>query len=565
MPDREGRPLGIGRGGTEAPPPDALVSDVRAGRLTRRQLVQHATVLGLSLPAIGALLAACGGDDEEAAAPPAATGAGEEATTATTAAARGGVAQIALGAGTLKENLDPAIAAGTTNNFAIGQVSELLLELDPDTWEPSAGLAETWETNADASEWTLVLREAEWHDGKPLTAQDAAYSLARHLDEATGSALFSNFSPFLDPDGIEAVDDRTLRLRLKQPNSFFYLALGIHRAQIVQDGTTDFEALVGTGPFRVQSFTPGQSFELDRNPGYWQPDVPFLDGVRGVAIPEVAGQVRSVVSGESHIATDVDFTASEEAERSGGDLEVIFKKSEQILPIVLDVTKEPFGNRQVRDALKLAIGRQQVVDVAFHGLGETGNDFPAPPSDTAFFPPDLPPPEQNAEEARRLLAEGGYPDGLELTLLASQAGAAMMDEAVVLADSVAGSGFRIKVEQVPAETYWDQIWLTRPMYVSNWNRRHPWQFLSELFRTDAPWNESKISIPQIDELLNEAARTPEFDQQREIIWQALTLVRDDAGWIVPGWVHQLFLKKAELGGIGFRVLAGLDLRQATLA
>ena len=527
---------------------DPLVSDCvrdlvsQTHTLSRRDFLHRASLFGLSSAAVGTLLAA---------APTPAT------------AAKGGMVQVALGAGTLKENLDPATAAGTTNNFTIGQVSETLLNLDPDTWEPGPGLAESWETNADASEWILSLRDAEWHDGKPLTAMDAAYSLRRHLDKDGGSSLYSNFAPFLAPDGVEVADARTLKLKLMQPNSFLYLALGAHRAQLIQDGTTGFEALVGTGPFRVKSYKPGQSFELDRNPGYWQSDRPHLDGVRGVAIPEVAGQVRSVVSGPSHIATDVDFTGAKEADRRD-DLEVIFKKSEQILPIVLDVTQAPFDDRRVRDAVKLAIDRQAIVDVAFHGLGETGNDFPAPPSDTAFYPSDMPPPQQRHEEARRLLAEAGYPDGIDLSLNASQAGAAMMDEAIVFAESVAGAGIRVEVKQVPSETYWDQIWLTKPMYVSNWNRRHPWQFLSELFRTDAKWNESKAKVPEIDGLLDEAARTPEFDRQRRLIARALKLVRDESGWIVPGWVHQLFLKKTELKGIRFGVLARLDLRDATL-
>ena len=517
-----------------------LVSQART--LSRRDFLHRASLLGLSSVAAGALLAA---------APTPAR------------AAKGGVVQVALGAGSLKENLDPAIAAGTTNNFTIGQVAETLLQLDPDTWEPSPGLAESWETNADASEWTLSLREAEWHDGKPVTARDAAYSLGRHLDKDGGSSLHSNFAPFLAPEGVEVVDDRTLKLKLMQPNSFLYLALGAHRAQLIQDGTTDFGALVGTGPFRVKSYQPGQSLELDRNPGYWQSGRPHLDGVRGVAIPEVAGQVRSVVSGPSHIATDVDFTGAKEADRRE-DLEVVFKKSEQILPIVLDVTQAPFDDRRVRDAVKLAIDRQRIVDVAFHGLGEIGNDFPAPPSDTAFYPSDIPPPEQRHEEARRLLAEAGHPNGIDLELNASQVGAAMMDEAIVFAESVAGAGIRVDVKQVPSETYWDQIWLTKPMYVSNWNRRHPWQFLSELFRTDAKWNESKAVVPEIDALLDEAARAPEFDQQRQLIARALRHVRDEAGWIIPGWVHQLFLKKTELKGIRFGVLARLDLREATL-
>ena len=509
---------------------------------SRRDLLIGAAALGVATPVLGSSLV--GGFSRAA-------------------RGEGNVVQVALGAGTLKENLDPAIAAGTTSNFAINQVAETLLELDPDSWEPGPGLAARWDVSDDATEWTLHLREAEWHDGKPLTARDAAYSIARHLDQDTGSALYSSFNPFLTADGIAVLDDRTLRLHLTQPNSFLYLPLGMHRSQIVQEGTMEFATLVGTGPFRVTSFSPGQSFELDRNPNYWQDGRPYLDGVRGISIPEVSGQVRSVTSGASHIATDVDFTAAQEAD-GRENLDIIFKKSEQILPIVLDVTKEPFNNRHVRDALKLAVDRQRVVDVAFRGLGETGNDFPAPPSDTAFYPPDLPVQTQDFDEARRLLAEAGYPDGIELTLFASQAGAAMMDEAILFAESVAGAGIHVNVEQVPSETYWDQVWLTKPMYVSNWNRRHPWQFLAELFRTDAPWNESKINSPDIDVLLNEAARAPDFEDQQRLIREALTIVRNEAGWIVPGWVHQLFLKQPALNGIRFRVLAGLDLREATL-
>jgi peptide/nickel transport system substrate-binding protein len=527
---------------------ESWVSQPESG-MTRRELAHRAAAIGLSAPALAGLISACS-DDE----PASKGGAGK----------RGGVVQIALGGGTLQETLDPAVAAGTVNNVAIGQIADTLLELDPKTWEPRPALAESWETNGDASEWTLHLRDGvEWHDGKPLTSSDVVYSLRRHLDEKVGSSLLTNYEPFVDQDGIQAVDKRTVQLTLKRPNAFFYLALGMHRSQVIQEGTTKFDTLVGTGPFRVKSFNPGRSFQADRNPGYWRNGLPLLDEVRGVAIPEVAGQVRSVVSGESHIATDIDFAGAQEAERRD-DLDVIFVKGEQNLPIILDVRKEPFSDKRVRDALKLAVDRQRVVDVAFHGNGEVGNDFPAPPSD-GLYPPDLPPPEADPDEARRLLAEAGYPNGIDLTLNASEAGAAMIDEAVVFAESVRDAGIRVQVERVPADTYWDRIWLVKPMYVSNWNRRHPWQFLSELFRTNAEWNESKIDVPQIDELLNEAARTTAPQEQKRLIWDALELVRDEAGWIVPGWVHQIFLAKQGLEGVKLGALASLDLSEASLA
>jgi peptide/nickel transport system substrate-binding protein len=522
-------------------------------RITRGQLLKRGAGFAAGVSVVG-LAAACGGDGEEAG-----TGAEE----APGEPRRGGILQVSFSDSSTDESLDPAISELNNDSFYTGQIYEGLTVSNLE-WEPQPVLAESWEPNEDATEWTFTLRQGvTFHDGTPFTSSDAAYSIGRLLDENVGSPLFSRLQPSLDPDGIQTPDEATLVLTLKRPDSLMPLALSARHAMIVKDGTSEFgvETAMGTGPFKIKSFQPGQSWEVERNESYWEEGVPYLDGLRGVVIGEQSTKVQSVTAGQAHIADPIDYSAASTVQGSSAAELLEFKGSTYLL-IVMDQTKEPFNDERVVDAIKMAVDREQVLQAVFQGYGDVSADVPVPPTD-AFYPTDLDP-AQDIEGAQALLAEAGYPDGIDVELFTSASYGGMVDIAVAFQQVVEPAGIRVRINQWSPDTYWDQVWLVKPMYVSYYTRRHPNEILSVTYASNAPWNECKLKNPNLDDLLAEGLRTTDPEEQKGIYQDALREVADKHGTSIPAFVSKLWVKKTNVTGEELELSRGMLMRKASL-
>ena len=523
---------------------------------TRREALKLARALGLGALAFAAGCSTEDPVDQATATPTGAPTASPAGGGATEATAGGGILQFASEWFYPADSLDPGTLSENGEIVISGMLFQGLTALDYD-WQPTPLLAESWETNDDFTEWTFHLREATFHDGSPLTAQDVAFTLGRLVDESYGSALYSRLEPSLAADGIEVVDDRTVRLTLKRPDSLLLLPLSTYQAFIVRDGAEGANDGIGTGPFRITSFNPGRSYEFERNPDYWREDRPHLDGVRIIAMPEESPKIQSVLSGESHLA-DMNYVSVSTVQAS--DAQLLESDAVHLYNIAMDITQAPFDDIRVRQAVKLAMDRQRVLDVAYSGYAETAHDVPAPDSDP-FVPGDLAARERNLERARELLAEAGYPDGIELELQCAS-DEAQTNFALGVADAVRDAGITIEVSPYPIETYWEEVWLNGPFYVSEWFRRHPVEALSVMCGGDAPWNESNYRDAELDSLIEEALRVS-GDEQAEIIGRALTKVADESGLGIPGFRRRLFAAKPGLTGLRhttFTVISFEDVR-----
>src|SRR5262249_18417917 len=163
----------------------------------------------------------------------------------------------------------------------------------------------------ESTEYVFTLRDGvHFHDGSALTAADVAYTVARLLDPKYGSPALSLLRGWISSDGIEAAGPRTIRVTLLQPARFFLVPPADKNLRIVKMGWTLADGdPAGTGAFRVKRFVPGEIFEADRNPHYWDGDRPYLDGIRIVTIGEQNTKLQSVLSGDSHLADGVEFSS----------------------------------------------------------------------------------------------------------------------------------------------------------------------------------------------------------------------------------------------------------------
>ena len=248
------------------------------------------------------MLGSCAADDDPKSSP---GGGGEPK--------RGGVLTFAAGNVQEGETLDPATASGPSQYILNVALFDTLVYVDGTDWSLTPRLAEKWSANKDVTEWTFTLRSGvTFHDGRPLTAADVAWTLGRIMDPKVGSNAYSRLARTIDPQRIEAVDDTTLVIGLTEPDSLLPYAFGLPQVAIIPDGTDEFEAdsIVGTGPYSLDQWTAGESWEVVRNVTYWDTGLPYLDGMRKLISADTAAAAAAVQAGDFDVAEAVDYASA---------------------------------------------------------------------------------------------------------------------------------------------------------------------------------------------------------------------------------------------------------------
>jgi peptide/nickel transport system substrate-binding protein len=497
-------------------------------RVTRRRILQ----IG-GMGALGLALAACATDSGSA------QGTGTSTAAGSGQSQRGGTAQFALTSLSSGDSADPALTSQSGAAFATSAIYETLLLAD-NNLNLTGQLAKNWSVSTDAKTWTVaILDGVTFSDGSPLTAEDVAYTFARLLNPKLGSSIQSSISSVLTKNGITVVDAQKIVFHLTAPDSFFGLVLANGTTGIVKTGTTNFlsaDTALGTGPFKLKSFVPGQSWEVVRNTKYRDPSLPYLDGMQAVATPDSTSKLEALLSGQADYVDGIDPTQVTKV-ASSNVAQVQVTKNTGYTDIVMDMTVAPFNDLRVVEAIKLATDRKSIVDLANGGFGTIGSDVPTP-SDDPFFPASLANPKRDVQRAKQLLAEAGHPNGIDLTLQTTDVTYGMVDTAVTFAQSVNEAGIRVKVQQDPVTNYFSDVFLHAPFYTNYWGRRPVADALNVAYRSDAAWNESKHSSPRLDELIDQGSATTDVAEQKKIFGEALEIVASQFGTLVPVQVDE---------------------------
>jgi peptide/nickel transport system substrate-binding protein len=509
--------------------------------LTRKELLQAGAVAGLGAGLLGAGLGAagCGSDSGggTSSASPAPSGSAG-------ALKPGGIFTLATDQLFPKDNLNPLTNTTDGVDALEGMLREGLVTYDF-TFAPQPRLAESWDLTPDSMEYTFHIRpNVTWHDGTPFTARDAKWSLDRVMSPDGGSGMMDRLNLSIEKDGVVVVDDATLKLKLKRPDSLLLLALSNQQCYFTKENTkmSDFDKGIGTGPFKLKSWNPGQSYEVEKYPGYWMQGYPILDGVRGVQIPEASTKLQSVASGSASV-TQIAFDQMAVV-KANPNLEITPYEKGITYNVVCDCTVKPFSDPKVRQAIKLSLDRKIVMDVAY-----AGQAFASPDAWVAMEDPFM---DQtlitaattmDRAKATQLMTDAGYPNGIDLTLKAPGDPLHANFSLAVVA-GLKGSPFRVTAKQIPAATYWDTVWMKDPFCVDDWNRRHPVECAALNCYPNAPWNESKWKSEQMAALLDKA-----YASQGDALTQATTDVcnfmraGDDGGGsgeIVPAYLNRLW-------------------------
>jgi peptide/nickel transport system substrate-binding protein len=525
-----------------------------ASPLSRRQFL-----VGSGLGLAAATLASCGPGPSPSPKPSASEGPGSPPPPK-----EGGVIRLVMSDGNSGDSLLATKMPNTWTPVMFLSMYDTIVRLD-NGFQPQPWIAESWEASNDAKTWIFRIRKGvTFHDGSPLTARDVAYSLKFVMREEAATYTGSLLRPILKPDHIIAEDDYTLRLNLESKFVFVPNVLGIRYSLVFKEGTTDQDLLtkdpVGTGPFVFKEFTPGQSFAAVKNPDYWVEGQPIVDELRMVNIPDEASKFQALVADQADIIAYTNFQLA--AQLSGDSAHEPFPFPDAAWnALVCDLTVEPFNKPQVIQAMKIGINRQQFIDAAFAGMASLGYDGPIPSSDP-YFPADLKPVQQDVAAARALMAEAGYPNGIDLPFdLKTVFGLGVDSVAQVAQEQLAEIGIRFKISQ-GGPTFWDTVYLHHPFYIPDWNRRHPFEIYGLLTTTE---NMTRFKSAELEAALAAAAATTDFEEQRIHYGKAIKITAEQDGYILPAYAPRLHAKSVRLNGVQPNFVSFLDFRGAYFA
>jgi peptide/nickel transport system substrate-binding protein len=532
------------------------------GRISRRAFLRHATLLGMSLASASAFLAACGTTAAPtqvptATPPPEPTQTPEPtATTAPAGPTRGGTLKIASRVHKLAHLAQISWANPTHQMMHVTQ----FLAVTDENNITHPDLLESWEPSEDLQTWKLNLRQGIQHNnGDEFVADDVIFTMREWLKEDVGSAQLGVMGGYLSPEDIERVDDYTVTLHLSRPelavpeHLFGYAALVMNHRTFEGDF---LRAPHGPGPYTLEDYTEGERVLLKRREGYWrdgadgQP-LPYLDAMEWIDMGEEASAwIAAIRAGEVDLL-DLGSAASPDhyqALKDRPDVTVAGVASARTRVLRMRVDVEPWTDNRVRQALKLCQDREKILQLAYFGEGVLGHDTHVYPGHPEYCEKPIPP--YDPEQAKQLLVDAGYPDGLDVSVAVGTGWPDIVSYAEVLKEDAAPAGFNITVETMPNSKYWE-VWDQVGLGITSWAHRPLGTMMFSIaYSSDedgnpVPWNETKWVDPEFDELLAQASGTIDVEERRQIFCE-LEQIQMDRGSIGVAWwqnTWMIFLNK----------------------
>ena len=549
--------LRTGRG----PIPEHVIDTFVAGRLSRRDFLRRGTAVGLSLPLLGGILAACGS-------PPASI-------TASKLTGKAG-ATIRVGVITPTAEINPITIADQGGLECIDQVGEYLVFTDRQLkYHP--WLAESWQPNSDATVWTFKIRQGvTFSNGRPMTVDDVVYSFRSQSDPKSAANALSVFGGTLVPDGVVKVDDTTVAFHLEQPDGGFIDAVSNDNYNmIIVPDRYDFgdyqESFIGTGRFVKTSYTPGVGATFARNPHYW--GVPARPAkVEFTFYASQAAMTTALQAGQ--IDANDGFSIASSPQLVEGGFNVIRLNASYHHELSMRNDVRPFTNKYVRQAIAYTLDRPAMVQALFRGYAEVGNDTPfAPAFQVTIGPPAVPQRSKNLKLAKELLAKGGVPNGFSAQLVTATLGE-MPDFAEIIKQSAGQIGVDINLTvETPSQYYGQALfgrsdWLDGEMSLVDYGARAvPNLFLqAPLQSIDAQtgqgsWNAARFSNSAYDKLSKEFVATPDLTTQRRFAGQIERLLLDETPIIYACFYEWLNATQQNVTGV-YPAISGLFLWNA---
>jgi peptide/nickel transport system substrate-binding protein len=466
---------------------------------------------------------------------------------------RGGVLLCAIAADA--PSLDPHQESTFATIEVVAPLYSTLLQIDPQNYPKVIGdLATEWKISPDGLTYTFKIHPGvRFHDGSPLTAADVKASYDKIIAPPPGvrSVRKTAYSALA---AVEAPDATTVVFKLKFPSASLLENLAsphnvIYPKKYLDKDPNYFKAhAIGSGPFKFKSWTRGSTFEGERNPDYFVKDRPYLDGYKFFVSPETSVRAAALRSGRAWIEFRTMPAAEVEAiKRTLGDKAVVHDRpATGLFGIAMNQTVKPFTDVRVRRALTLAIDRPTASRVLsplaslrdIGGLMRPGTDFALAATELLAFPGFGKDVEKNRAEARRLLAEAGYPNGLKFVLKNRNVRVPYIDFGVFAIQEWRKIG--IEAEHRPLET---ATWFADGRDTGNFEvivsgvfgyNDDP-DFFLQRYTSGNPNNWGRFSDPRIDDLYARQARALDPTERKRLVGEIQKIVLDNAYYLPGLW------------------------------
>jgi len=523
-----------------------IIDEFAAGRLSRRDFIRRGTVVGISVPLIGSILAACGSSGTSSA----------PSGGSTSAAGKAG-AVIKAGIVTPTSAINPVTVADQGGEDLLAQTGEYLC-LSTQTLTLKPVLATSWSPNSKADVWTFKIRQGvKFHNGQPLTADDVVYTYQLQTNPSGKSSALSAFGGVLAPSGVKKVDDFTVEFHLLAPNGNFpYLTSSDNYNMIIlpkgYDPAKWQSTFIGTGPFKLGSYTPKSGATFTRNEAYWgkkalpsQTQFTFYDTQNPMILALTGGNIDVVGQ----------FAVSGAEELLTGSYNIIKLKSAAHRQLSMRNDKAPFTDPRVRQAIALTLDRPAIVKALFKGFADVGNDSPfAPvyPSTNTTVPQRA----LDIAKAKSLLAAAGHASGFSAQLVTEQF-VEIPQYAQIIAESAKQIGVNISLKVETSAQYFGKStfgnsdWLDATMSLVDYGHRSvPNAFLTSALQTynaktgTGVWNAAHFSNAQFDKLAAQYVAASDLGTQKTISGQIETLLLDQTP-VVFGYFYNYLTATAQ--------------------
>ena len=424
--------------------------------------------------------------------------------------------------------LDPATSSIYTGAEVYDNIFSKLVDFDADG-EIVGDLATEWE-QTDPTTWTFTLVDnATFTNGEKFTSADVKYTFDRILDPATASAYAGLYTPITS---IDTPDDTTVVFHLSGPFGPFLTNLAtngqIVNQKAIESGDPTREP-VGTGPFQFVEWVQGDHLTVKKNPDYFKEDKPYLDTITFKFLGNDQSRIDALSAGEIDWADGVPL---QQVATLKDDPRFTYVTSAVAgIPdfLAMNTQKAPFDDVRVRQAIALALDRDEVTKVAYSGIGENGlEEVPTGSSwydDTNLFStkPDL-------AKAKQLMADAGYADGVSVEYLGLPQYPELLKTGQVVREQLKKIGIDMSIEQVDVSVWFDNYSSGDYQITSAYQERtiDPDNFYSLVIKSGGPINTTFYSNPEVDALIAQASAASDDAARKDLYQQIRAIVTEDA-------------------------------------
>lgn len=410
------------------------------------------------------------------------------------------------------------------------------------------GLAESYEVSENGLTYTFKIRQGvKFHNGEELIMDDIVYTFERLMGLNGGDKLSNNFD---NVDSIEATDDTTFVMTLKEPNSNFLYSLTALQSAIVpksNDGKHN-DTPIGTGPFAFVNYSPGANLELKKHEEYWQEGLPYLNKVTFYFQSDDQAAVMNL------LADEVDLTGvpGHRVPEVEGSYNISHQNNNSSLIITFNEEKEPFNDVKVRKAISYAINKQDIIDSVFYGYATPTGSNMSPAMGDFYLDGLQDVYKQDVEKAKELLKEAGYPDGFKTKITVSSHNDIYSSIAQIAAENLKEIGIDLEIEVVEWGIWLERVYSGRDYEMTAIDltgRPSAYEVLNDYVSNNDAENFFLFNHEEFDQVMSDVLLETDRDKQIDYYHRAQEILNEEAAAVYIADYQILWGSKQNITGL----------------